>query len=109
VPAFDHRARTGWALNRFHAALACKACHGAAGAFERVDSNCESCHAGWQKRFGHEQVGLALDEVHAGLDCSSCHADATFSARPKCSDCHDGFSYPAKRPGKAVPPSSRKP
>jgi hypothetical protein len=109
VPAFDHRARTGWALNRSHAALACKACHGAAGAFGPLDPGCESCHAGWQQRFRHESLGLALDETHGGLECVSCHPDATFTARPGCNDCHEGYSYPAKRPGKAVPPTARKP
>ena len=108
VPAFDHRVRTGWALNRFHAPLACKACHGAAGAFGPLDRDCESCHAGWQKRFTHQQVGLELDELHGGLECASCHPDATFSARPACGECHDDLSYPAKRPGKSVPPT-RKP
>jgi len=88
--------------------MACKACHGAAGAFGPVNRDCESCHAGWQQRFSHQQVGLELDELHGELECVSCHSDATFSARPGCRECHEDFTYPAKRPGKSVPPT-RKP
>ena len=106
---FDHRARTGWGLNRFHASLPCQACHVTEGAFRRLNPDCESCHAGWQKRFAHGKTGLALDELHAGLDCTSCHPDKTFRGPPACADCHSDKSYPAARPGQSVPPASRRP
>jgi hypothetical protein len=106
---FDHRARTGWALNRFHASLPCGRCHGEAGTFEKVSADCEACHAGWQQRFRHGKTGLELDETHAGADCASCHPDQTFRAAPACKDCHEDMSYPAARPGKAViPPGGRR-
>ena len=38
VAGFDHKSRTGWTLNRFHAPLACVQCHSAAPV-------CTSCHA----------------------------------------------------------------
>jgi hypothetical protein len=105
---FDHRARTGWPLNRFHAGLTCEQCHGATGSFEKVNSDCEACHAGWQPRFSHRKTGLALDETHAGLECVSCHPDKRFIAAPVCKDCHEDKTYPAARPGTVVPPAGRR-
>ena len=107
---FDHARVTGWALNRFHAPLACKQCHTMpappliAPLRTTVSVDCEGCHKGWQKTFDHGKTGLALDEVHAGVDCVSCHADTSFRARPTCAGgCHTDKSYPAQKPGKVVP------
>jgi hypothetical protein len=99
---FDHRARTGWALNRFHAPLACTQCHTTAGQYAKLDADCASCHTKWPTGFNHSRTGLTLDEAHATLDCVSCHDDKTFRAPPVCSSCHDDKSYPAARPGKVV-------
>jgi len=105
---FDHRARTGWVLNRFHAPLPCQQCHVTAGSFIKINPDCESCHAGWQQRFAHQRTGLVLDEIHAGLDCASCHPDKTFSGPPSCTGCHDDKSYPVNRPGKPVAGTARR-
>lgn len=99
---FDHGRRTGFALNRFHAPLACKRCHTAAGAYARVAADCESCHKGWQAKFDHARTGLALDDQHAGTDCVGCHEDKTFRAKPTCTSCHTDKSWPAQQPGKRV-------
>jgi hypothetical protein len=100
--AFDHRARAGWALNRFHARLACQQCHRAPGKFARLSADCESCHKDWQKKFDHGKTGLALDELHLGLDCASCHRDTAFARAPACADCHTDKAYPRDKPGKRV-------
>lgn len=99
---FDHKARTGWALNRFHAPLACVACHTTPGKFTAHSTDCASCHKNWQAVFDHKKTGLALDETHVTLDCVSCHEDKTFTAAPVCSSCHADKSYPADKPGKKV-------
>ncbi len=99
---YDHRARTGWRLNRFHATLGCRQCHTASGAFTRLDPGCESCHKGWQKGFDHRKTGFVLDELHAEVDCVSCHTDKTFDAPPSCVECHADKSYPRELPGKRV-------
>ena len=99
---FDHGRRTGFTLNRFHAQLACKQCHTAAGAYARVSADCESCHKGWQAKFDHARTGLALDEQHKDLECASCHEDKTFRERPTCKSCHDDKTWPAQKPGKPV-------
>lgn len=97
---FDHGRRTGFALNRFHAPLACKQCHTAPGAYARVAADCESCHKGWQAKFDHARTGLVLDDQHAGTDCVGCHEDKTFRAKPTCTSCHTDKSWPAQQPGK---------
>ena len=99
---FDHKTRTGWALNRFHATLACQQCHTAPGKFVRLNADCEGCHKGCQAKFDHARTGLALDELHAGADCVSCHEDKQFIASPTCGGCHTDKSYPAQKPGKRV-------
>jgi hypothetical protein len=100
--SFDHALRTGWPLNRFHAPLACKQCHTTPAPYTALKSDCESCHAGWQKKFEHARTGLALDDVHAGVECASCHEDKTFRAKPVCGSCHTDKAWPAQKPGKVV-------
>lgn len=100
---FDHGRRTGFPLNTFHAALDCKTCHTAPGAYTRVKSDCEGCHKGWQAKFDHAKTGVALDEQHKDLECASCHEDKAFSAKPVCKSCHDDKAWPAQRPGKVTP------
>ena len=103
---FDHGRRTGFALNRFHAPLACKQCHTASGAYARVAADCEGCHKGWQTKFDHARTGLALDDQHAGTDCVGCHEDKAFRAPPTCTSCHTDKTWPAQKPGKQVAPSA---
>lgn len=106
---FDHGRRTGFALNRFHAPLACKQCHTTSGVYARVAADCESCHKGWQAKFDHARTGLALDDQHAGTDCTGCHEDKTFRAPPTCTSCHTDKTWPANKPGKkGAPPTTRK-
>jgi RecJ-like exonuclease len=102
-PAFAH-ATTGWKLNRFHAELACRACHPTGKKISRLATDCVSCHSGWNREnFEHVIAGLQLDEVHAELDCSDCHMDKKFESRPECSSCHDdGRTYEKNPPGKFV-------
>ncbi|MHB1312741.1 MAG: cytochrome c3 family protein, partial [Gemmatimonadaceae bacterium] len=50
---FDHLRRTGFALNRFHAPLECARCHKGPPPYKAMSADCESCHKGWQARFGH--------------------------------------------------------
>jgi hypothetical protein len=100
---FDHRTRTGWALNRLHAPLACQRCHTTPGKFEKLNPDCESCHKGWQAKFEHAKTGLALDQVHVDAGCVSCHEDKAFVAAPSCAGCHTDKAYPADKPGKRVP------
>ncbi len=100
--AFDHGRRTGFALNRFHAPLACKACHPAPGAYTRVKADCEACHKGWQAKFDHAKTGLTLDEQHKDFECTSCHEDKTFRAKPVCASCHADKSWPAQKPGQSA-------
>jgi Class III cytochrome C family len=100
--AFDHSKSTGWALNRFHSRLGCRQCHTTSGKFVQLNTDCETCHKGWQKKFSHAKTGLALDETHGGLDCESCHVDGNFTVRPSCVSCHQDKSYPKSKPGKTV-------
>lgn len=97
---FDHKARTGWVLNRFHAPLACVACHTTPGKFTALSTDCATCHKNWQATFDHQKTGLALDDTHKSLDCVSCHEDKTFTAAPVCVSCHADKSYPTDKPGK---------
>ncbi|MBI5883007.1 MAG: hypothetical protein HZB91_07880 [Elusimicrobia bacterium] len=95
---FDHAKKSGWPLNRFHARLACRRCHGAGPAAPKPPSGCDACHAGWQAKFEHKKTGAPLNEAHRALECSSCHGEKEFSAPPACGGCHEGRSYPKDRP-----------
>jgi hypothetical protein len=96
---FNH-AETGWRLKRYHASLACRACHGYGNGYRRLDRACTNCHpSGWPaERFDHQVTGVALGELHGEADCESCHVDGPGS-RARCDACHDdGRSYdPATR------------
>lgn len=97
--AFDH-ARVGWKLNKHHASLSCKSCH-KGGKFTKLSKNCLSCHKNFKPgKFDHKVTGLILDENHIENDCSDCHIDNNFAKKPVCSECHDGYSYPARKPGR---------
>jgi hypothetical protein len=107
-PAFSH-AKTGWALNRFHQELECRACHPTGKKIAKLDTNCINCHGAWNSGgFRHAVTGLQLDETHAQLDCADCHAEKKFDAQPSCSNCHDdGRTGKSTPPGKMIKISKR--
>ena len=97
--SFNH-ASVGWKLNKYHKSLSCQSCH-KGGKFTRLSKNCISCHKNFKEgSFNHKVTGLTLDENHIENDCSDCHIDGNFSKKPSCSDCHEGYTFPAKIPGK---------
>lgn len=99
---FNHKASTGWALNRFHEKLECSKCH-SSGRFTELDNNCISCHKDFTAgSFRHEKTGLKLDEIHSEFDCSDCHIENNFVNKPACSGCHDDKSYPKDKPGSLI-------
>ena len=106
---FDH-ARTGWPLKRYHSKKSCRACHQTV-PYSRPDRNCISCHSNWTPtNFDHALTGQRLDDNHVRLECESCHVDRAFERPPKCDQCHEpeeGVSFPAKRPGLAVPSTEK--
>lgn len=100
---FDHFAKTGWKLNKFHDNLACQKCHGNTNQFKKINNACISCHNNFkQGKFDHQIVGLKLDENHIDFECTECHQNSDFSKTPSCTNCHDDKSFPKERPGKAV-------
>jgi len=106
---FEH-ATTGWALNRFHLALACRTCHKDV-PFRRLDRNCSACHSSWSpSSFDHAVTGQLLDRDHEESACADCHTERKFDSPPRCDGCHEEdeeVTFPAKRPGPVVIPSHR--
>lgn len=97
-PSFQH-VTTGWALNRFHTNLDCRACHPSGQRIARLDTSCNACHSGWNMdNFRHAVTGLLLDKTHREFDCEECHAERAFSAAPHCDGCHDDGRTPADFP-----------
>ncbi|MBD3223358.1 MAG: hypothetical protein GF313_01405 [Caldithrix sp.] len=96
---FEH-ANVGWPLESYHQTLHCQSCHGVDKTFNKLNSNCKSCHKDWTPdNFNHTVTGLRLDEVHASFDCKLCHENRAFSENASCSNCHEGYTYPAQKPG----------
>ncbi len=109
--AFDHLARTGFALRGAHGALACSDCH-LGSLTDAVATQCADCHrhddphAGalpdcgnchgetqWndEVRFDHEFTNFPLLGMHRLAVCDQCHADQDFHATPAaCVECHAG-------------------
>mgnify|MGYP001609968248 CR=1 FL=1 len=108
-PRFDHAA-TSFPLKPYHERVVCRACH-AATPFVKQDRACNSCHRAWTPtNFDHALTGQRLDDNHARLECESCHVDRAFERPPRCDQCHEpeeGVSFPAKRPGQAVPSTGK--
>lgn len=100
-PAFTHAANGGWALNRFHQKLSCRACHPTGRKIGKLSHVCNDCHGGWnQENFRHAVTGLQLDDIHFELDCGDCHIDLAYSDTPECSGCHDdGRTHEDAPPG----------
>ncbi len=100
---FDHKLRTGWALNRFHKKLSCIKCHGNKKSFTKLNSNCNNCHSGWTpETFNHKITGLVLDDNHSDIDCEECHLNRDFGNKPVCDNCHDDKNWPENKPGRMV-------
>ncbi|MFC2076255.1 cytochrome c3 family protein [candidate division KSB1 bacterium] len=101
--SFNHGAKTGWALESYHARLNCSECHGTSGKYDKAKSTCASCHSGWTAgSFNHAVTGLSLNEAHREFDCELCHGNSEFDKAPVCGDCHDDVSFPASLPGKRI-------
>ncbi len=99
---FDHQTVAGWKLNRFHVKLSCDKCHTEKGKFSKLNTECSSCHTKWtQENFDHKITGLQLDENHQANECETCHVEKDFS-KPVCTNCHENYKYPEKKPGKLI-------
>ena len=102
MPGFNHVARTGFDITRFHGKLACSRCHTTKGTFTGLRPECVNCHGKWtQDNFKHRVTGVVLDETHSALDCTDCHQEKNY-ANPSCKNCHDDKSFPANVPGKLI-------
>ena len=99
---FDHSS-TGFVLGKYHGELTCRACHKRLLFLRKLESECGTCHTGWDaETFDHAMTGQVLDENHAEFDCEECHLDSRFDRPPACDECHDedeGISFPERRPG----------
>ncbi len=106
---FDHARRTGFAMNRFHARLACTSCHKVPGRFTGLTRDCAGCHKSWAAGgFNHSHAGLTLDEIHASFECVDCHSSKDY-AEKSCRKCHDDKSWPKDKPGTPVNGGPAKP
>ena len=111
---FDHKARTGVALNGAHARAACLLCHndrGPAGVFQargcagchedvhatQLGPNCTRCHqeSSWEPQNQiaiHLRTRFPLIGVHASTACHRCHpgieTGKILPADPECLTCH---------------------
>lgn len=99
---FDH-AVTGFALDKYHEKLTCRACHRRLFFTRKLEGDCQFCHSAWTPdTFDHAVTGQVLDETHAEIDCTDCHLGSRFDAPPSCQECHDPddrITFPTKRPG----------
>ncbi len=98
-----HDGKTGWKLGKYHARVACAACHTTPGTFTGLKRDCASCHGVWGPgTFDHKKTGLELDESHVGHACKDCHTTQTYGD-PKCGSCHEEkITYPKYKPGVLV-------
>lgn len=99
---FNHKSKTGFALEDFHSKVACVSCHGKSSKFTGLNKNCVSCHKTKDGIFNHRITGVILDEVHVDLECSDCHKNNNYKLKPVCNDCHDDYKYPNEIPGERV-------
>ncbi|GAB4296231.1 MAG: hypothetical protein Kow0098_19230 [Ignavibacteriaceae bacterium] len=98
---FNHFASSGWALKDYHLKLQCSSCHTKKNVFTGLSNDCTSCHRDWSaENFEHSVTGLILDETHSEFGCDFCHTDLKFNLKPDCNNCHEGYDYPDKLPGK---------
>lgn len=106
VPPFDH-ARTGFPLERRHAAVACLTCHDARRG-ERLSPECQTCHGDPHRgalstacadchradrwllvRFDHDRTEFPLRGKHFIVPCTKCHTNNLWTGtRSECVVCH---------------------
>lgn len=99
---FNHAAKTGFDISKFHNKISCKTCHTEKGKFTGLNSECIICHGKWtQENFQHKVTGVTLDETHLTLECKDCHLEKNYS-KPICSSCHEDKSFPKNVPGKLI-------
>lgn len=98
---FNHFARTGFDIGKFHNKLSCSQCHKKKNDFKGLTGNCNVCHNSWNNtNFKHDITGIVLDEIHIENECEDCHTERNFNASPSCSNCHDDdIKYPESIPG----------
>lgn len=102
--AFNHFAKTGFDLNKYHSKNTCSSCHKTKGSYTGLNSQCKNCHTWNNENFKHSITGLELNEEHSELDCTDCHENNNYK-KPTCTSCHDeseGFIVPKKLPGKRI-------
>jgi len=101
---FNHFAKTGFDITKYHSKVSCNSCHTKKGSYSGLKSQCQNCHNWTGDNFDHAITGLKLSDDHIDLDCSDCHENNNYK-KPTCSNCHDeadGFVVPKKLPGKKV-------
>ena len=110
--AFDHGAKTGFALQGVHATVACDGCHVNGARLEKPDGkppSCASCHTSkhgaafgpdcagchdfqrWSdaRSFDHNATMFALERRHKSVPCASCHTpNVARPPDPNCRSCH---------------------
>lgn len=109
--AYDHAARTGFALLGAHTSIDCHACHTAAVDRQKLGTDCASCHlaanphgrssptacdschsqGAWSREisFDHDLTKFPLLGLHNVVSCAQCHRTKDFAAAPaRCVDCH---------------------
>jgi len=110
--AFDHGARTRFALTGKHASLDCAACHTTSLTSPKLPTACVACHkaddahqgrngpacagchntTAWTGvRFDHDRrTKFPLRGAHKKVACEACHVEAVTKALPgkACIDCH---------------------
>lgn len=107
VPPFAHAEKTGFPLERRHAAVKCLTCHDTArGA--RLDPACQSCHGDPHRgalgrecadchkpdrwllvRFDHDRSEFPLRGRHFVTPCADCHKNNQWTGlRTECVTCH---------------------
>ncbi len=91
--AFDHGARTKFALDPQHASLACASCH-EDDRFQAAGRQCADCHAVAAVLLAGRLDGArAAPDPHADVRCGDCHGPTPAENRPaalaaKCVTCH---------------------
>jgi hypothetical protein len=108
VPPFDH-AKTGFPLDRRHAAVRCTTCHDVQRA-PHLDGQCRTCHGDphrgrtltecgechrpdvWHLiRFDHDRTEFPLRGKHFVAVCRDCHPNDQYTGvRTECFNCHRG-------------------
>ncbi|MBM2815082.1 MAG: hypothetical protein HW421_1844 [Ignavibacteria bacterium] len=103
LEAWDHFKVTKFELKPHHDKLACTKCHERTSKFQKLNSDCNSCHKNFKPgKFNHNVVALKLSDNHADLACESCHVKSRFKDKPVCKECHDDKEFPKSLPGEKI-------